>query len=133
MLKPEAVLGATAILLACFLVRNDWFRETLRYSLQGGCVAIMLAGILFSPRYRFVQIILNSFVMSWIGVLSYSLYLWHFFANSLVEDFVHLPHATQAIIGFVLSFALAIPSYFLLERPMASLRHRFGSQVREAR
>jgi peptidoglycan/LPS O-acetylase OafA/YrhL len=132
MLKPDVVLGAIAILLACFLVRNDWFRETLRYSLQGGCVAIMLAGVLFSPRYRLAQTILNSFVMSWIGVLSYSLYLWHFFADSLVEDFVHLPHATQAITGFALSFALAIPSYFLLERPLASLRHRFGSQVREA-
>jgi peptidoglycan/LPS O-acetylase OafA/YrhL len=129
MLKPEAVLGATAILLACFLLRNDWFRETLRYSLQGGCVVVLLAAVLFSPRYRLAQIVLNSFAMSWIGVLSYSLYLWHFFADSLVEDFARVPHATQAIIGFALSFALAIPSYLLLERPLARLRHRFGSHV----
>jgi peptidoglycan/LPS O-acetylase OafA/YrhL len=129
MMKPEAVLGATAILLLCFLVRSDWFRETLRYSLQGGSVATLLAAVLFSPRYRLAQIVLNSFVMSWIGVPSYSLYLWHFFAASLVEDFAHVPHATQAVLGFVLSFALAIPSYFLLERPLASLRHRFGSHV----
>jgi peptidoglycan/LPS O-acetylase OafA/YrhL len=129
MLKPEAVLGAVVTLLVCFAVRNDWFRETLRYSLQGGSVAVLLAAVLFSPRYRLAQTLLNSFAMSWIGVLSYSLYLWHFFADTLVEDFAHVPHATQAIIGFALSFALAIPSYFLLERPLASLRHRFGSQV----
>jgi len=128
MQKPQTVCASLLILLATFLVRSPWFRETLRYSLQAGCVATLLAAVVFSPRYRLAQVVLNSFVMSTIGVLSYSLYLWHFFAATVL-DFLRLPHIPLIGIEFALSFVFAAASYVLLERPLSALRHRFGSRT----
>jgi peptidoglycan/LPS O-acetylase OafA/YrhL len=65
--------------------------------------------------------ILSARLMTGLGVLSYSLYLWQ-------QVFLNR-HSTWAVCGFpqnvALAFAAAAASYLLVERPLNNLRGRF--------
>lgn len=68
---------------------------------------------------------LNWRPLTWIGVLSYSLYLWQTLllhsGNEQVLGFArHLPVA----VGILLVFAAGAASFYLVERPMLALRSR---------
>jgi len=60
-----------------------------------------------------------------IGLISYSLYLWHFplFAFARIHDVLHTN--VDKLLIVVLSFILAILSYFLIEKPFRN-RQRLG-------
>jgi peptidoglycan/LPS O-acetylase OafA/YrhL len=121
---------AFATILLCMANRNDWFRETLRYTMLGASIAAILAAIVFSPRYRFVQTMLNLPLIRWIGALSYSLYVWHTFVPVLLHAAVpslHRPFAAPAELAA--AFMIAALSWYGLEKPAAALRHRFGSHT----
>jgi peptidoglycan/LPS O-acetylase OafA/YrhL len=63
-----------------------------------------------------------------LGVISYSLYLYHPFANHLPERFKHVP------IEVAFAIALAMGSYFVVERPFLKLKDRLtkASHLRDA-
>ena len=69
------------------------------------------------PGARF----LNWRPMVWLGVLSYSLYLWQqVFFNPFADDLV-----TRFPINLLAALAAAVASYRLVERPLFGLRQRF--------
>ena len=128
--RPAVLTIALATILLCLAIRNDWFRETLRYTMLGASIAAILAAIVFSPRYRFVQTMLNLPLIRWIGALSYSLYVWHTFVPDLLHAAVpslHRPLAPPAELAAAL--AIAALSWYGLEKPAAALRSRFGSHT----
>ncbi|HEX8557808.1 MAG TPA: acyltransferase [Pyrinomonadaceae bacterium] len=63
--------------------------------------------------------------LSWVGRISYGLYLWHYFV------FVSVPHlegwrpGSRLALNAVLSFAAAALSFYLVERPFLRLKGRF--------
>ncbi len=67
--------------------------------------------------------LLNSRVMGFIGVLSYSLYIWQQFflqkAVTVVHGWKYFP------INMVCVFCVAICSYYFLERPFLAIRKKF--------
>jgi peptidoglycan/LPS O-acetylase OafA/YrhL len=81
---PLAVL---ALLLTLF-VRAEWFRETLRYSLQGMALIPLFAAAIRFPGWLVFRW-LNWRPVAFLGVLSYSLYLVHFGAIFIVRDALH--------------------------------------------
>jgi peptidoglycan/LPS O-acetylase OafA/YrhL len=125
--QPLAFGLGLVVLASTFVLRDPFFRETWRYSLQGVSLFVLFAGILFSPRYRLVQQALNLAPIVCIGRLSYSLYVWHLCTPDLSRAL--LPHAgwvAQTAAQFALSFALAAASYYGLEQPLARWRRRLG-------
>ena len=127
--SSTAVLIACTVLVACFAVQSDDFRNTLRYSLQGGGLFILVAAVVFTERYTVAYRILNSALLVWIGQLSYSLYLWHqlvahFLVTTTDIDRV-LGHVPSALFTVVASFVLAAASYYLIEQPFQAQRKRF--------
>lgn len=127
---PICVFVVLVLLIASFVIRAPLFRETIRYSMQGGAVAIGISAILFSSRYRFSQKVLNHRAAIWIGALSYSLYIWHFVAEDIASHLVSNPSRPVLIsLSFVIAFLLASLSFYLIERPTLSLRRRFGSRA----
>jgi peptidoglycan/LPS O-acetylase OafA/YrhL len=66
--------------------------------------------------------------LAWVGRISYGLYLWHFAfmlafygpLSLLVPAYIRIP------ILFAGSFALAIASYYIVERPFLRLKDRLG-------
>lgn len=121
------ILGCV-ILLFTFLYREPDFRETLRYSLQGAALLVLLTNLYFFRPLAFAFPILEWPVLSWIGRVSYPLYLWHF----VVLDFLQRafgPHAYMLPLALAGSFTMAAISYYFVEQPFLTLRKRFGAHI----
>ncbi len=127
--QPWAVATSVALIFLCMAVRNEWFRETLRYTLLGVAITVLVAAIVFSPRYAQLQAVLNLGPVRWIGVLSYSIYVWHTLVPLLLQQISPtLPKTVTMPCDYIFAFALAALSYYLIEKPVGTLRHRFGSR-----
>jgi peptidoglycan/LPS O-acetylase OafA/YrhL len=139
------VAGAL-LLLAAFVIRDPWFRETIRFSLQGIGLFATIGALLFSPRWTMIRTGLSTRVATMIGRLSYSLYLWHAVVIGVVMN--RLPPVWAGPLGgnvgllsnlkwavlvmlpmMMVSFGLAYLSYRFIELPVTNLRRRFGSDV----
>ena len=121
-----AVTIAMLVVILTFIYRNETFRETARYSLQGMALVPIFYAILFDRRFAPARAILELPPMIWIGRLSYSLYLWHEVVLSIVPKL--LP--TQApwsryLISLPLCFIVASLSYYGVERPFLLLRRSY--------
>lgn len=118
---PAAAAGAVAVLLVCLLVRDPWFRETLRYTLLGCAVDVLIVAVLFGSRFHAVQYVLNTAILVWIGRLSYSLYIWHEGVSSFlpVADRPFWQALTANLVGTAVVAAI---SYYAVEQPFLRLR-----------
>jgi peptidoglycan/LPS O-acetylase OafA/YrhL len=122
--KIAAYAIAIGLLLFSFLYRDEHFRNTLRYSVQGVALyAIFYFAIIESHKPWFSW--LNWRAVRFFGTLTYTMYLSHL---SIISSLQFLnPNINQAIKG-VLAFALtatfATLMYFIVERPCASIRRR---------
>ena len=108
------------LLLSTLVVRGDLFRETLRYTLQGGALALMFNRLLFvdSAACR----VLSLPLMSYIGRVSYSLYLYHWLALGLVSMLMSdYGIAAKWAVLMPLSFLSAHLSYRYVEQPFLRL------------
>lgn len=101
-----------------YVIAQARFQDEWLY--VGGMLAIATcAAMIVQPRQRpwVVDRFLASPPMVWIGKLSYSLYLWS--GTLMAEVALHgrtWSTAERAAVGLIGSFALAIPSYYLVER-----------------
>ena len=114
---------AGALLTFCFAFRNDSFRETLRYTIQG----IALFPVFFCAiRYKDWPLFmwLNNKWVRGFGIISYTFYLIHLTTLSQAADIVHYNLVLTPLLGFVLAVGFSMVVYFLVERPLSRLRHR---------
>lgn len=117
-LLPLGLLG----LLIGFAVRDQTFRETLRYTLQGISLVPLFVCAVRYPDWLFMRL-LNLRPIAFLGVLSYSLYLTHLFVlGTLVVNFSDLGPLWIAVVGLILSILLSWAIYIVVERPCARLR-----------
>jgi peptidoglycan/LPS O-acetylase OafA/YrhL len=117
---------AALLLGGCLLVRGDNFRETFRYSLQGVALTVLFIAAIRYHRWRLFAW-LNTRVMVYIGLLSYSLYLLHlaviFGIARALPDMSHLLRGTFSL---AISIALAWLIYVWVEKPCARLRRKLS-------
>jgi peptidoglycan/LPS O-acetylase OafA/YrhL len=129
---PIVVIIALCVILSTFVVRDPTFRQTFRFTIQNIALVPLVLSAVFTSRYLTAKAILNWKPVKWIGVLSYSLYLWHFtlfdFAKAGLDG---APAVVQYSIGWLLAFCVAIAIYFLVERPLFRLRRLAGSRAHE--
>jgi peptidoglycan/LPS O-acetylase OafA/YrhL len=118
---PSIACAALAVVVACVAVRDPWFRETFRYTLLGCAADVLVAAVLFGERSRFIQRLLNTAVLVWIGRLSYSLYIWHEGVSSFMPP-AGWPHWQGIILNAVTAFVVAAASYYAVEQPFLRLR-----------
>jgi peptidoglycan/LPS O-acetylase OafA/YrhL len=123
---------AVAVLLFTFLYRDPGFRETTRYSLQGLALTPVFVTAIRYPSWL-VYRPFNTRVASFIGVLSYSLYLVHHVLIFIVQTHLPVHPVAQAGIALALSLALAWIIYRLVEKPCAVLRKRLSRTVQPPR
>jgi peptidoglycan/LPS O-acetylase OafA/YrhL len=68
--------------------------------------------------------------LTWVGTISYGLYLWHWPVNVvLTPERVHVGPALLNAIRFAVTFAISIVSYRFLERPIRTRGLPFGRPV----
>jgi peptidoglycan/LPS O-acetylase OafA/YrhL len=118
-----------AVLLGTFLVRNEGFRETIRYTLQGlALIPLFMAAIHYQKS--FPVILLNLPFMRFLGVLSYSLYLCHSIMMESVErNWTANPALTSAVsLACALCFATSV--HYWIERPCTRIRKRLSKVLK---
>ena len=118
--------GGLAVLLACFVIGGDFFRETFRYSLQGLALMPLFYYAVTQPRFLPFRP-LNWGWMRLIGFYSYSLYLIHTVMLANMEVWwpaTGLPHVAMAVVGWFVCLGYAMAVYYLAERPVKRWRAR---------
>ena len=65
-------------------------------------------------------------LVRYVGYISYPLYLYHAFGLGIGRRMVILPMYGRFIIGILVSVAIAVASYSLIERPFLKLKRNWG-------
>jgi peptidoglycan/LPS O-acetylase OafA/YrhL/glycosyltransferase involved in cell wall biosynthesis len=120
-LVPLGVAG----LLVSFLVRDPWFQETFRYSLQGLSLLPLFVVAIRFPNWAMFRV-LNLPPIKFVGVLSYSMYLLHPTILFGIEQWTPWPALVKGLFGLALTLVLAFSIYRLVEVPCARLRKRLS-------
>jgi peptidoglycan/LPS O-acetylase OafA/YrhL len=124
-------LFSIALLAISVADRNEIFRMSARYTLQGAALVILIAFIVYNTGRiaKFCRRFLEIPILVYIGQISYSLYLWHL---TILKFFVHVLGNVSPILAIALalvSVGMAALSYRFIETPFLNLRHRFGSHA----
>ena len=117
--------GALVVLVLCLLIRDDAFRSTLRYSLQGLALMPIFHYAVTQPDDLIFRP-LNWKFMRKIGQWSYTIYLGHFvIINALIYNGIGSSKSPVLIVlSAVLSAAYAAAVYRWAEKPLHPLRRR---------
>jgi peptidoglycan/LPS O-acetylase OafA/YrhL len=155
--RPEVgwLAAAGLLVVAATIFSYDWVGHTLRGPTQmigNGVSCVGLAFLLVFPavfgqdRGGLVRRILSSRVLTWVGVVSYGVYLWHdplilWLADTngtkgraaapimwiMPSSFLQHPAAASLVLGSVgllLTLAAASVSYYLVELPFLRYKER---------
>jgi peptidoglycan/LPS O-acetylase OafA/YrhL len=118
-----ALLGGALGLLVCFVIRNEPFRESIRYTIQGISLYPIFYGAIRFPGWGPFKLF-NLSVMRFLGKLSYSLYLVHQVIIYLLEAHLKLPPVPRQTCALLLSVALSWLIWTTIEQPLARVRKR---------
>jgi peptidoglycan/LPS O-acetylase OafA/YrhL len=117
---PLSVCG----LLFSFLYRDEYFRDTFRYTLQGICLISVFVCAVRYPNWGPMRP-LNFRPIAFLGVLSYSFYLVHQVVLAAVKhELAGLGAGTRALCALAISLAVAWILYVAVDKPCARLRRR---------
>jgi peptidoglycan/LPS O-acetylase OafA/YrhL len=108
------------LLLASFFLLNNY--ESYMYPFGFLAVSIISALFILSVlKSEYFDKLLSFYPLSYLGVRSYSLYLWHFPIFSFLSLFYEKNIQEAVILGFILSFLISNISYLLIEEPFRRL------------
>jgi peptidoglycan/LPS O-acetylase OafA/YrhL len=99
-------------------------------SIANVLIALILLYSVFGPQGLWFRL-LNSEAMNYVGMLSYSIYLWQQFfiwGREGHEDWIH-----QFPQNIVLTFLAAMGSYYLIEKPFLRMKAKFPSDAAPTR
>jgi len=117
---------AALVLGLCLAVRGDNFRETLRYSLQGGALTVLFVAAIRYHRWP-IFAWLNNPAVAYIGLISYSLYLLHLAVLlRIARAWPGLYPLVQGVLALAISVALSSLIYVTIEKPCARLRKKLS-------
>ena len=95
-------------------------------TVQAATIIVLLLSLL-QPARNLVFRALNLKVMRRIGVLSYSLYVWHFiFLQAFAPRAMPWPWLQQWTVWWIPAVAVSVLSYEFLEAPFLRLRRAYG-------
>lgn len=117
-------LGGLLMLLT-LLIREENFRQGLRYTLQGMALYAMFWSLICRPTALTTW--LGSLPLVWLGQISYSLYLWHWLVHHWTSQSPWLAQWgpwTQNLTMILMSLVLAHGSHRLIEQPGLALGRR---------
>ncbi|MBU1531371.1 MAG: acyltransferase [Gammaproteobacteria bacterium] len=116
------LVGALMLLLITFIFRDERFRETLRYTVQGIALLPIFWLAVRHPEWLVFRW-MNWRPVRFFGVVSFSFYLCHGMALDFADQVIK-EQIPRALLGFVFALLFATSMYFLVERPFAKLRRR---------
>ena len=135
-IKPQhrgAILSlATVTIVSTFLVRDAFFRATIRYSLQGIALLPVFYFAIRTPTWVVFRC-LNWKVMAFAGTLTYSTYLVHLAIIEIINYCAPALNSTErAFVAAVVTVATAIGMRYLIELPSIAFRRRLSIKKGDA-
>ncbi|WP_345951711.1 acyltransferase [Mucilaginibacter sp. PAMB04274] len=126
------VFAAAALtIVACLVVRNGAFRNTIRYSIQGLSLLVVIPAVVNIPIYQNLRTLLSNRALVFVGKLSYSIYLTHMTAIGSLAFIRKNGHPLLFyVLVILLTAALSVFSYQFIEKPFAKLRTRYRAKER---
>jgi peptidoglycan/LPS O-acetylase OafA/YrhL len=136
---PGALWAGAAILYLVMCNVGHGFAdadgETTRHELRGAIAVLLIAPAVFGHESRgLLRRLLATRALLWLGVISYSLYLWHpliarkIAGTQIDENAGWIP---SALLMIVASIAVAAVSYYAVERPAVRISRRLAGGGRE--
>lgn len=114
-----------ALLLISFAMRDEWFRETFRYTLQGMGLAPLFVVAIRYPDWGPCRALNVGWVRR-LGGLSYAMYLLHQVVLAVLEvRFSGLSMLLIGPLGFAVTYGLSVLVQRWVEQPSARLRRRW--------
>jgi peptidoglycan/LPS O-acetylase OafA/YrhL len=122
--------AGVGMVVLSLVVRQHWFDETLRYTLQSAGLLPFIAAVRWHdhPLFR----IFNTWPMTQLGLLSYSLYLMHMTALWAVEYNTAWPGWVRNAVALAVILVLARLIYVGIERPCGRLRRKLSRYLEGA-
>ena len=119
------VAAAVALLILCFVVRNELFRQTVRYTLQGGALFVIFSFVIWDRGW--IGRALSSNALRVIGLYSYTIYLVHVPIIQFAQYWVPgISLVNMIAISGIISMLYAAAMYRLIEKPAAGWRRRLS-------
>ncbi|QRZ61850.1 acyltransferase [Rothia sp. ZJ932] len=119
---------AVALYLVSLVIRDEAFRETLRYSMQAIAAALVILWGLTERRGALGQKLHDALqwrVLQVLGLSSYSIYLLHDVVNKALEPyFEHLPVPVSLLVLVVLGIAGGVAIWKFIELPAQAFKDR---------
>lgn len=125
--SAAAVCIGLVLLVISFRMDQSFLKFVTRDTLRAVAVTPLVCNILFSPSMPWLKQVLNLKLVAWIGVLSYSLYVWHcaqeyFFTAAGVS----IESEALGWLEMAGTFCCATASYYLVEKPFLQLKTHFS-------
>ncbi|MUN62428.1 acyltransferase family protein [Kocuria sediminis] len=126
--RDRVLVAALVLYLGSVLIRDELFRETLRYSVQAVAACLVVLWGLHGPTGPLGTRALA--VMRWwwiqlLGLASYSIYLLHLGAQHLLTALVgELPGPGGVVVHVVVGTGAGIACWWFVEEPVARWQHR---------
>lgn len=125
--RTGALIGA-ALLISSFAIRDPIFRVTFRFSVQGLALMFLFAGLFYrSPRNVFSKA-LSSKPLTFVGTISYSLYLWHMMGHMVAAEMGY-KWLDSVPLALGIGVPCAVLSYYFIETPARKFGTRLARQV----
>jgi peptidoglycan/LPS O-acetylase OafA/YrhL len=127
---PTARIPATvpwlALAVLCLYVLLGPESDSSMYRWVGVPLAVAATLVLIRSGYSAaggpVHALLTSPALTYVGRLSYSLYLWHLVPILVLEEVPGVPKPVLGVLALASTAALTLGSYYLLERPFLRSR-----------
>ncbi|WP_197375543.1 acyltransferase family protein [Mycolicibacterium baixiangningiae] len=120
---------AVGLFLTSLIIRDDWYRQTIRYSLQSVTTCmVVLYGFVSADTllFRAFSAACRIHVIQVIGLASYSIYLVHFsIAQYVLPKMDWLPRPALVVVATTLALVAGIALYHLVEIPSRAVYDRF--------
>lgn len=126
--RDWVLLAALGVYVLSLVIRDEYFRDTLRFTLQSLAAAAVIAyGFMAKPSglSKFFLALSTSRIVSILGLASYSIYLAHLTAMEMLRPWLTPLPAIVAIPLYALAGTSAgLLVYYLVERPVLWWRKR---------
>jgi peptidoglycan/LPS O-acetylase OafA/YrhL len=127
--KPFVFMTGVAMILISFFVFQY---DTLTPGINGllptfGAVLVIAARI--HEETTWISKLWQSSVLVYIGLISYSLYIWHWPLITIAKTFTGLALSPMMVVGLVIaSFTISVASYHYIEQPARRIRKNLSSK-----
>ncbi|MGY3215155.1 acyltransferase family protein [Mucilaginibacter sp. HD30] len=127
--SPWALLIGIVIILSPAVFSNRLFAESFRFTRQSLGFMFIIPSIGYLSQNSIIRKIFEYNVLVFIGKLSYSLYLFHWVAVTVANQYFKFATPLWLCLMLGLTILLSLTSYYWVERPFVKLRKRFGSHA----